>query len=190
MTPDSEASAPPPRVFRAVEEVLTAVGEPLGPSRWREVSQRTVDRFAELTGDDQWIHVDRDRAAGSPYGGTIAHGYLTLALIPALSRDLYAIELGSARINYGLERVRFPAPLPVGARVRGTATLRRVRPVEAGVQLLVHWVLESDRGGRPVCVADALTLLVTDAATRDALRDAGARTDAPGPTPAPAPPRD
>ena len=148
------------RVFRSVEDLESAVGEELGTTDWVEISQQTVDGFADLTGDHQWIHVDVERARASSFGGTIAHGYLTLSMLPAFGAELYAIEAGSARLNYGLEKVRFPAPVPVGAKVRASATLKQVRGVPAGTQVLVSWAVEAQDASRPVCVAESITLVL------------------------------
>ncbi|WP_199740378.1 MaoC family dehydratase [Saccharopolyspora rhizosphaerae] len=150
----------PPRVFRDIAEVEAAVGEDLGTTGWVEVSQPTVDAFAEITGDHQWIHVDVERAARSAFGGTIAHGHLTLAMLPAFAAQLYALETGSARLNYGLGEVRFPAPVPVGSKVRGTPRIREVRQVPAGSQVVVRWTVEADGVERPVCVAESITLVI------------------------------
>ena len=148
------------RVFRTVEEIEAVVGEPLGSTDWLRMGQPTVDGFADLTRDQQWIHVDVERAAASPFGGTIAHGYLTLSLLPSMAAELYSLEAGSARLNYGLDKVRFPAPVPVGSRIRATPTVVGVRAVPAGNQVAVRWVVECDQAERPVCVAETLTLVV------------------------------
>jgi acyl dehydratase len=131
-------------------------GATLGPGTWHEISQDQVDRFADATGDHQWIHVDPARAAAGPFGRTIAHGYLTLAVIPALLDDLLNVDGVSQAINYGLDKVRFPAPAPVGSRVRLTAAVERVEPVRAGFQLAIAATVECDAAPKPVCVAHAL----------------------------------
>jgi acyl dehydratase len=131
-------------------------GATLGPGTWHEISQDQVDRFADATGDHQWIHVDPARAAAGPFGRTIAHGYLTLAVIPALLDDLLNVDGVSQAINYGLDKVRFPAPAPVGSRVRLTAAVERVEPVRAGFQATLAATVECDAAPRPVCVARAL----------------------------------
>ena len=136
-------------------------GEELGTTEWIEVTQDRVDRFAEATGDHQWIHVDTERAASGPFGGTIAHGYLTLALIPFFNQQLVRIEVGRARLNYGLNRVRFPAPVRVGARIRCRASLLAVESVPAGRQLVTSFVLELEESDKPACVAEAVVLLLT-----------------------------
>jgi acyl dehydratase len=135
-----------------------AVGETLGPGPWHRIEQSRVDAFAEATGDLQWIHTDPERAAGGPFGGTIAHGYLTLSLIPALMRDLYTVEGVRMGVNYGLNKVRFPAPLRTGAAVRASAVIAEASPVPGGgVQLVVTVMLESDGGDKPVCVAETVS---------------------------------
>ena len=149
------------RTFRSLSALEEAVGEELGTTEWIEVTQDRVDRFAEATGDHQWIHVDTERAASGPFGGTIAHGYLTLALIPFFNQQLVRIEVGRARLNYGLNRVRFPAPVRVGARIRCRASLLAVESVPAGRQLVTSFVLELEESDKPACVAEAVVLLLT-----------------------------
>lgn len=148
--------------FTSIEQLESAIGQEFGPSPWRQVTQDDVTRFAELTDDLNWIHVDPERAANEgPFGGTIAHGYLTLALVPAIGHQLFTLEgIGGTRLNYGLDKVRFPAPVPTGSRVRGRATITALTPVSAGRQLTVRYVLEVDGGVRPACVADMITLLI------------------------------
>ncbi|MGC4796129.1 MaoC family dehydratase [Micromonospora saelicesensis] len=147
------------RVFTSFEELAAATGESLGPGPWQRIEQSRVDLFADATDDHQWIHLDPVRAAAGPFGGTIAHGYLTLSLLPALASELYRVEGVAMGVNYGLNRVRFPAPLRVGAAVRATATIADVSPVSGGVQLVVTVTLESDSGGKPVCVAETVSRL-------------------------------
>ena len=117
------------RVFRGVDELAAAVGADLGTSQWHPVTQEQVDRFAEATGDHQWIHVDPVRAAEGPFGTTIAHGYLTLSLVPLLAAEVYAVEGVRLALNYGCNKVRFPTPVPVGSRVRGSVVLDSVTTV-------------------------------------------------------------
>ena len=131
-------------------------GATLGPGTWHEISQDQVDRFADATGDHQWIHVDPARAATGPFGRTIAHGHLTLAVIPALLVDLLHVYGVSQAINYGLDRVRFPASAPVGSQVRLTAAVEQVEPVPAGLQVAIAATVECDAAPKPVCVAHAL----------------------------------
>jgi acyl dehydratase len=130
-------------------------GLELGPSQWREVRQERIDAFAGATDDRQWIHVDPERAAAGPFETTIAHGYLTLSLLVPFAYELLPIEGGMA-INYGLDRVRFPAPLPVGSRIRARLRVEEVAPVEGGVQVKLAATVERERHEKPVCVAELL----------------------------------
>ena len=148
------------RVFASIEELAEATGETLGPGPWFRIDQQRLDRFADATDDRQWIHSAPRRAAAGPFGGTIAHGYLTLSLLPALAGGLYRIEGVAMGVNYGLNRVRLPAPLRVGSAVRATATLAEVSPVDGGVQVVTAVTVESDAGGKPVCVAETVSRLV------------------------------
>lgn len=149
-----------PRVLADLAAVEAAVGEDLGTTDWVEITQAAVDTFADVTGDHQWIHVDPGRAASSAFGGTIAHGYLTLSMLPAFAAQLYTIDTGSARLNYGLGKVRFPAPVPVGSRIRATPRIAEVVQVPAGSQVVVAWTVEAEGVERPVCVAESITLVV------------------------------
>ncbi|MEU4569859.1 MaoC family dehydratase [Micromonospora sp. NPDC023956] len=151
------------RIFTDTDDLAAAVGETIGPGPWTPVDQRRVDLFADATDDHQWIHVDAERAAAGPFGGTIAHGYLTLALLPALVTGLYRVDGLRMGVNYGLNRVRFPAPLRVGGAVRASATIVEVSPVEGGVQLVASVTVHSDAGGKPVCVAETVSRLYTGA---------------------------
>ena len=145
-------------VLDGLDEVRAAAGRHLGHSDWLEVTQERVDRFAEATGDFQWIHVDAERAAAdSPFGGTIAHGYLTLALTNFFLPQIVEVQGVSMGLNYGLDRVRFPAPVPVGARIRGGAELVDVADIEGGVQTTMHVVVEIEGSDKPACVAVALS---------------------------------
>ncbi|HUG86595.1 MAG TPA: MaoC family dehydratase [Euzebya sp.] len=139
-----------------LDQLHTLVGQPLGPSPWRDITQQAVDAFAEATGDHQWIHVDVQKAAAGPFGGTIAHGFMTLALIPVLVADLVHVEGISLGVNYGLGKVRFPAPVPVGTAVRATGELTAVDPVAGGLQGSMTLTIERDGGTKPVCVAEPL----------------------------------
>jgi acyl dehydratase len=133
-----------------------APGAEFGPSSWVEVTQERIDAFAEATGDHQWIHVDRERAAAGPFGGTIAHGYLTLSLIPAMSWEVMPRPEGGMGINYGLNRVRFPSPLPSGSRVRGTFRVDSVDEFDGGTQSTMTATIEREGGEKPVCVAEVV----------------------------------
>ncbi len=137
-------------------ELLDLVGRELGPSDWVEIDQPRIDRFAEATGDDQWIHVDPERAADGPFGSTIAHGYLTLSLLIPMIEQLLVVTDKSSSVNYGLDKVRFPAPVPVDSKVRMRATLAEATEVTGGVQVVLDCVIEVDGGDRPVCVARAI----------------------------------
>src|SRR5829696_6463744 len=126
------------KVFTSVQDLTDAVGQTFGPGPWHAIEQDRVNAFADATGDHQWIHIDPQRAAAGPFGGTIAHGYLTLSLLPALVPDLYRYENVRMGVNYGLNRVRFPAPVKVGSKVRVSATIKDVSPVPGGVQLITE----------------------------------------------------
>ncbi|MXG89488.1 MaoC/PaaZ C-terminal domain-containing protein [Nocardioides flavescens] len=148
------------RTFTDLDQLTAAAGEELGTSEWLEVTQEAVDRFAEATGDHQWIHVDTERAAAGPFGGTIAHGYMTLSLVPALSQSIWSLETEGPKLNYGVNKVRFPTPLRVGKRVRAHATLSAVTPVPAGTQLVVSYTVEIEGEAKPACVAETVVLLL------------------------------
>jgi acyl dehydratase len=136
-------------------EVSALVGTELGSSDWHEVTQEHVNLFADATGDHQWIHVDVERAtAESPFGGPIAHGYLTLSLLASLSAQVLVITDTVMAVNYGLNKVRFPSPVPVGSKVRLTATLQSVEEVAGGLQLVLSAVIEREGGDKPVCIAE------------------------------------
>ena len=140
-----------------VDRLTDIIGQEM-VSPWRDVTQDQVTQFADITGDRQWIHVDADRAGReSPFGGTIAHGFFTLALASRLLRDAVgAIDGARMGINYGLNKVRFPAPLPVGSRVRGRCTLQRVDAVDGGVQATWSVLIERDGSAKPCCAAEWL----------------------------------
>jgi acyl dehydratase len=144
------------RVFAGVDELRAAKGEQLGVSDWVTVDQERIDMFAEATGDHQWIHVDPERAAQGPFGGTIAHGFMTLALIPMFSAQVSKTEGVRMTVNYGLNRVRFPAPVPVGSRVRGSFELADVSDVNGGVQVTQRVTIEIEGAEKPACVAESV----------------------------------
>jgi acyl dehydratase len=136
-------------------ELPALTGAELGTSDWHDVTQEHVNLFAEATGDHQWIHVDIERAtAESPFGGPIAHGYLTLALIVPLFWQVFDVTDANLVVNYGLNKVRFPSPVPVGSKVRLTATLKDVEEVKGGLQLTLAVVIEREGGEKPVCIAE------------------------------------
>src|SRR4051812_4159728 len=139
-----------------MDELKAAVGQE-AVSDWHEVTQDKIDEFARVTGDDQWIHVDPERAKDTPFGGTIAHGYYTLSLAPRFSYDMFTMEGIAFGLNYGLGKVRFPAPLPVGSNVRMRATLSDVSDIPGGVQMTITQTFEREGGDKPVCVAEALS---------------------------------
>ncbi len=142
----------------AFADLESFVGRSLGTSGWLEVDQERIDAFAEATGDDQWIHVDQARAADSPFGTTIAHGYLTLSLIPLLMRQVWSVSGTRMAINYGLNRCRFPSPLPSGGSVRASATVAEVTLEKDGSKrVLLDITLEREGGDKPVCVAQTVS---------------------------------
>ncbi|PZF82344.1 MaoC family dehydratase [Jiangella anatolica] len=138
-------------------ELTSAVPIDLGRSSWTTVDQARIDTFAQATGDHQWIHVDRERAAAGPFGTTIAHGYLTLSLISGFVFELLEVVDASAVINYGLDRVRFPSPVPVGSRVRAHGEIVRAEPVGDSIQVHTRLALEIEGRTKPACVADVLS---------------------------------
>ena len=132
------------------------VGDTFGPSSWVEITQEKIDLFAEATGDHQWIHVDHERAKDGPFGSTIAHGYLTLSLIPMASFEVVPSS-GRMGINYGTNRVRFPAPVPVGSRVRTRFEVAKVEEIQGGSQVTMTATIEREGGDKPVCVAEIIS---------------------------------
>lgn len=148
------------RVFTTLEEVAAASGEELGTSEWLTIEQDRVDRFAEATGDHQWIHVDVERAATGPFGGTIAHGYLTLSLVPFLGSQVFSLETPGAKLNYGVNKVRFPSPVLVGKRVRAHVALGEVLDLPAGKQMTLRYTVEIEGEAKPACVAETVVLLL------------------------------
>jgi acyl dehydratase len=146
-----------PRIFTSADALRAAVGERLGHTDWLEVDQQRIDLFAEATGDHQWIHVDPERAAAGPFGTTIAHGYLTLSLLPLFGPQLIGVEDVRMGVNYGTNKVRFPAPVPVGSRLRATATITAADPVPDGVQVTLAFTVEREGGTKPVCVAESVS---------------------------------
>jgi acyl dehydratase len=143
-------------VINGLDGLKEKVGQELGVSDWFDVTQEGVDAFADATGDHQWIHVDPERAKETPFGGTIAHGLYTLSLGPQFSYAMFTIEGVAFGLNYGYNKVRFPAPLPVGSRVRMRATLTSVEDVPGGLQFVVTQTFEREGGDKPVCVAESV----------------------------------
>ena len=142
--------------FEHLADLQPLVGEELGVSEWISVEQRRIDQFAEATGDHQWIHIDPVRAAAGPFKTTVAHGFLTLSLLPEMSASAFEVRDTRMGVNYGLNRVRFPAPVPSGSRLRGRFKLLSYEPIEGGAQLTVEVTMERDGSPKPVCVAESV----------------------------------
>ena len=143
--------------FSSIEELKAAVGTHLGYSEWWEITQDRVNRFADATDDHQFIHVDPEAAAQTPFGGTIAHGYLTLSLAVPLAQQIVAVEGVRMAVNYGTNKVRFPAPVPVGSTLRAGAFLESVEDVTGGVQVVFTLTFEVEGGSKPACVAETVS---------------------------------
>ena len=148
------------RILDNLDALPGMTGDELGLSDWLEIDQERVDRFADATGDHQWIHVDPERAAAGPFGGTIAHGYLTLSLIPFLGSQVFALETPGAKLNYGVNKVRFPHPVRVGSRIRSRVTMGDVTDLPTGKQLTLRHVIEIEGQDKPACVAETVVLLL------------------------------
>jgi acyl dehydratase len=133
------------------------VGEELAVGEWLTVDQAMIDKFADATGDHQWIHIDRERAAEGPFGTTIAHGFLTLSLLPKLAESALKVDDVRMGVNYGLNRVRFPAPVPSGSRIRARLKLLSYDPLDGGAQLVMEVTMERDGSDKPVCVAETVS---------------------------------
>ncbi|MEZ5118368.1 MAG: MaoC family dehydratase [Candidatus Nanopelagicales bacterium] len=148
------------RVFHGLADLSAAVGEHLGYSSWHQITQEQIDEFARATGDEQWIHVDPQRAASGPFGATIAHGFLTLSLIPMLVREVYHVDDLVMGVNYGCNKVRFPAPVPVGSRIRAGVELMSVTSASLGSQIATRVTIELQGSDKPACVAETLAVMV------------------------------
>ncbi len=144
-------------IFHSAEELRAAPGREAGPTDWITVEQSRIDAFAAATDDHQWIHVDPARAAAGPFGSTIAHSYLTLSLVNLFLPDLVRVENAKMGVNYGTEKVRFPAAVKVDARIRGRAQVLQATDVSGGVQIVVRVTIEIEGGDRPACVADTIS---------------------------------
>ena len=142
--------------IEGIDGLKAAVGQHVGYSAWHQVTQEQVNKFADATGDHQWIHVDVERAKGGPFGGPIAHGYLTLSLTPRLLTEVFVVSGVSMAINYGLNKVRFPSPVPVGSQVRAGIEIASVEEVSGGAQVGLAVTYEIEGGTKPVCVAEIL----------------------------------
>ncbi|WP_416956327.1 MaoC family dehydratase [Nocardioides sp. T5] len=148
------------RTFTTLDEVAAAAGSEIGTSEWLVVDQDRIDAFADATLDHQWIHVDVEAAGTGPFGGTIAHGFLTLSLLPHFASQVFRLETPGARLNYGLDKVRFPAPVPVDSRLRSHVRFGEVRELAAGKQLVVEHTVEIEGHDKPACVAAHVVLLL------------------------------
>ena len=144
-------------IFEQPTDLLQAVGNHLGYSDWLEIDQQRINLFADATGDHQWIHVDPEKAAEGPFGKTIAHGYLTLSLANLFLPQIMEVRETSMGVNYGCEKVRFPAAVPVGSRVRGGGEVVSAEEVKGGVQVVVRMTIEIEGGDRPACVIDTIS---------------------------------
>jgi acyl dehydratase len=151
------AATPPLKVFAGLDDLIAASGTKLGYSHWLTVDQERINTFADATGDHQWIHVDPDQAATGPFGSTIAHGYLTLSLLPALAAQVYRVDNAKMSVNYGLNKVRFVTPVRVGAAVRDAVELVSVDPLDAGAQLTFRHTIEIDGTTKPACVVESIS---------------------------------
>jgi acyl dehydratase len=144
-------------VIPTLSSLQQRIGEELAVSDWLTVDQATIDKFADATGDHQWIHVDKERAAKGPFGTTVAHGYLTLSLLPKLAESALKVDDVRMGVNYGLNRVRFPAPVPSGSRIRARLKLLAYEPIDGGAQLVMEVTMEREGSDKPVCVAETVS---------------------------------
>jgi acyl dehydratase len=150
------------RTFESVTELAGAKGEVLGTSDWVTITQEAVNQFAEATGDHQWIHVDPEKAAAGPFGTTIAHGFLTLSLLPVLMHEIFTVNGLKMGINYGLNKVRFPSPVPVGSKVRGSTTLVDIEDLGNGTsQAIMSTTVEIEGAAKPACVAESIVRYIS-----------------------------
>jgi acyl dehydratase len=146
--------------FTTFAELEAVVGQEIGTTDWVEITQDRVDEFAGATGDHQWIHVDVEKAKDGPFGGTIAHGYLTLSLLPWLGSQVFALETPGAKLNYGINKVRFPNPVLVGSRINATVSVKELLDIPAGKQLTLGYVVGIEGQDKPACVAETVVLLL------------------------------
>jgi acyl dehydratase len=144
------------RTFETIAELQPLVGQEIGTSEWITVTQARIQQFAEATNDHQWIHLDVERARSGPFGTTIAHGFLTLSLLPEMSASAFEVRGTRMGVNYGLNKVRFPAPVPSGSRVRGRFKLLSYEPLEGGAQITVQVTMEREGSDKPVCIAESI----------------------------------
>jgi acyl dehydratase len=149
------------KTYQNLAELEALVGTEIGTSDWLTIDQSRIDRFAAVTGDDQWIHVDQKRAAAGMFGSTVAHGFLTLSLLPFFIRSSHKVDGARMSVNYGLNRVRFPSPVPVNSRLRAHFKLLSFEPIEGGVQTVTEVTVEREGQAKPVCVAESVGRLYT-----------------------------
>ena len=145
------------KVFESLQELSESVGQHVGYGEWHTVTQEQINAFADATGDHQWIHINPELAAKGPFGTTVAHGYLTLSLIPMLAGQIMRTNGVKMGVNYGLNKVRFPAPVPVGSKVRAGITLLSVEPMDGCAQIVSEVTIERDGGDKPCCVAQTVS---------------------------------
>jgi len=153
----TETTTSEPKHFATLASLQALVGQHLATSPWVTIDQRRIDLFAEATGDHQWIHVDPVRAAAGPYGTTIAHGFLTLSMLPKFFESAFELRGSRMGINYGLNKVRFTAPVPAGSRLRAQVRLKAYEPIQGGAQLTTEVTIEREGGDKPVCIAEAVS---------------------------------
>ena len=144
------------RSFETIAELEPLVGQEIATSEWITVTQERIQLFADATGDHQWIHLDRERAAAGPFGTTIAHGFFTLSLLPQMSASAFEVRGTRMGVNYGLNKVRFPAPVPSGSRLRGRFKLIGYEPLEGGAQITMQVTMEREGFDKPVCIAESI----------------------------------
>jgi acyl dehydratase len=144
------------KIFEKISDLQSLVGQELGVSEWMTVTQERINKFADATGDHQWIHLDAERAKEGPFGTTIAHGFLTLSLLPEMTDSAFRVTETKMGVNYGLNKVRFPSPVPVNSRLRGRFKLIEYIPLEGGAQMTVECTMEREGSTKPVCVAESL----------------------------------
>lgn len=149
-----------PQILQNIDDLRAFIGRPMGPTEWVTIEQSRIDAFADATEDRQWIHIDAKRAQGTPFGGTIAHGYLTLSLTSLFLPQLMQVPSAMMAINYGLDRVRFPTPVRAGCRIRARGEIQGVDSVSGGAQVRVRVTVEMEGSERPACVADTITRFV------------------------------
>lgn len=148
------------RILNDRQEIADAAGTELGVSAWVEITQERINLFADATGDRQWIHIDEERAADGPFGATVAHGYLTLSMLPFLGAQVYAFAGNVARVNYGLNRVRFVNPVRVGSKIRNRVEVLEVRDIPKGQQVTLQHTVEVEGVEKPACIAETVVLLM------------------------------